>query len=506
MEPTDSHRDIQPNTGIALLLAAIVIRLSLSIMLHRNGYLFYTMDEPTRWNMSVDWSHHPYPFTGWDGIWLTGSFAYYGAWIKLFGHPILGMQAGVLIAVFLTMSASYFLAWTMSERHWIGAAVVWLFTPAYPFLWFGHGPLAESLVAGLFMFSFAFCWKFLMNSRYPLTIWINAATASLLLFATASIHYVAWLAILIGALFFSIAFWRRYGKLSSHHKAAVTLILLGAVLFPILWMIGSNHYLGHPLQFMRNQAAIMENYMTLLGRPDDPLLNFLVYPKTVVRQTGLLLPVVIVLGAIAAWRGSAVLGVRILFGYILSLLLFMCLMAMRNGYGVPERSITIVYSLILILFSLSLSALEPLWNYPKTRVRRLLLGASMGLLTIGWFGFNGLIANRYVAQGGNELEHDNIALAGWLQQEALQSHALAPLSADSRIGIFERGGNPGTIDIIRYLSGMPVRLVYISEQQWSSGQTPAIDYLITNFTDSSSGFIPMKQFGRWCIQKPDDKP
>lgn len=503
LRPTPQTKvDITGDRAAAIVLGAVIVRLSMLLLMARNGFLIFTMDEAVRGSIASGWSRDPFWFTQWDGIWLSGGFAYFGLLMKLLGGEVLGVQLGALLGSFLTISGAYFLACTLTGRRWIGAAAALLIAPGFPFLWFGHGPLVEGLIGGLFLFSFAFCWRFAASDRdRPRQQWGYAIAAGTALFLATSMHYTAWMAIFLGVPFFVVAVWRRREALGPAGLPAGTFVLFSAAIFPVIWMLGSWHYLGHPLTFLRNQSGTMAYYMDVLGRSDAGLSKFIVYFKELWNEAGPLLPATIGLGVVALWARTKLLGGRILGLYLIGLLLLMSSLAVSTGYGVPSRSLIIVYSLVVVLTAVLFETFSNLVFFPGSKRNVLRLSALLSLcaMAMGWLGFNGLMANRYELYSGSEAPHDTLVLGLWLQQEMRNSQQMRPLAPTSSIGFYTDENLGEWIALIGYLGSCHSRLVPLSADQWTNFQFDSLAYLISSDDRVPEGFGLLTQIGRWRI-------
>ncbi len=490
--------ELHPGYGLALLMAAVALRLAASIMLLRHGFVFHTFDEPNRLHLSNLWAASPYLFT-WDGVWLTGGIAWFGLWIRLLGNSALGALAGIQAAQFLALAAVWWLALTVSRRHWVAAAAALLAAPGYTGLWFGSGVLADNLAVAGFCLALAGCWRFLERDSPGRRHWPDALAAGSFLFAAASVHYVAWMAIMAGAPFFLGALVRRWRRASRSWRLAAGFILLAAAAFPLLWLIESHRQLGHPLQFLRNEHQMLHDWMSEEMRQAGAWGRFWVYPAELVGQLRWLLAGAAGLGLALLARGPRRGPLLVLAGIILSLVLLMSLSAASSGVGRPMRAVVIPYTLLLVLFALSLRALEPAWRRGGTG--RLATAACLALLGIGWLGFNGLTANRFDETEGPRLNHDLVALGHWLQQETRMPEWMHPFGPATRIGVYAPADrHMDALHLVGFIGGVLEQMEHLATPAQLEQRRP--EFLLT-LEAPPAGYGPLRQFGPWQLLRRD---
>jgi hypothetical protein len=277
-------------------------------------------------------------------------------------------------------------------------------------------------------------------------------------------------------------------------------VLAGAALFPILWAIGSAHHLGHPLQFLRNQARVAEFYMGQLGRENAALSNFIAHPRELARQAGILIPLLAGLGLVGITRMPGARPVVIVATYVAALILIMSLVSIKAGYGAPPRSLTIVYSMTLVLAALVFQVVERgLFGGARVgRTARLAARASTALFAVGWLGFNGLMAHRYETYG-DDVRHDTLALGAWLQQEIRRPQFMAELGPETRIGVYSERAAGETIALIGYLASRPGNIRAISPEQAESNDFAEFDCVLYDGDPGVANLNPVIQIGNWRV-------
>lgn len=500
--------------AIICALIAVIVRLVQLSMLSRSGFIGAEMDEPTRWAMAASWTKDPYFFTFWDGVWLTGGVAYTGVFMKLVGDPIRGMQAANLAAQIFTLGAIAAAGWMVGGRARCGAAAAALASVGFPFIFIGTGPLAEGMMGGTACFTLFASVGFLKpgvarGKRFAFEI----ATAAGL-FATASLHYNGWIAILVAAPLLLAGVWacrREFGKLE---WLGVALIVLGAAAFPAAWIFESARVLGSPLAFLHNQTRLNAEHMAGVKATygdHDPLW---VYPRLFWSEAGALIPLLLLAAAPGprpepcAARGLrparlAALAVILLF------LIATSLRAKLSGFCPPfHRYLIIPYALSFPAAGAAFATLpspRALLLDPARRALARRFAASavvVGFCAFGW-GWTGL--NFKMARDPQKhlhsitWDHDAISLAAWLQQELRHPQQLTRDESRNLIAFHAAdAADEGICNLIAYYSDRRGQLRLIPAGSWPA-VPPEFGLAITRTAELPEGFAPVTNIGRWRL-------
>lgn len=488
--------DISLMAGLAILLAAALARMCLMFVLTRRGFDILCADESCRLAIAWTWKNAPYAFSS-DGVWLTGNFCYYGLLMKLLGDTALALQVGVVLGHLLTVAGAYFLAWTLSGRHWIGAVGAWLVAFMFTFLWIGAGPLVEGLMTASFMIGLALAWRTLQTPKtQPLRQWSLAAGAGFFFFAVTTLHYAGWMALSVMLPLLAGAAWQRRGDPARRILGPGALIVAGSALFPLLWCAWSWRVLGSPLAFLANQAALNNAYHihTLWGMT-SPVGAYL---RCFLAQAGMLLPLAI---TALAWRGDGWGARRWLLLFIPLLLGLMTLSAIRGGISAGVfRNSAIPTTSMTILAALSLQPLEGLFAPGRLRwPLRPLLGGMALLLLLAWMVFNMAMGNRYETTAFGHPFYTSSALGAWLRLEVRKPESLAGLGPQTRIGFYCAENCIEMRDYVAYQAGCPERLVALTPEQMQKGELKEFDYMISERPVTAVGWRPMMQITPYTI-------
>jgi len=500
---SEEDRSIEVGLGwvVSVILLSILIRFFMLLLFLRTDFVATEGDEVTRWMISGGWASDPFLFTSWDGVWLIGNFAYYGTLMRCFDDPLIALQIGNCLAQGVSIIGIAYTGYVVTGKR-IAAMISALFAAVgYPFIWLGTGAMSEVLTSAVAPFAMAFVIQFLgcapEESRRKL-VW--ACLAALALFSAASQHFISWIAILTGIPLVGLALvvnWRNQGVAG---WVGAGVIFFGMGLFPILWMIGSWHYLGSPLAFYENTKRMNMRDMGL--ESDVASSAFWAYPNLLWNQAG---PLVILAVAAMMTRISSALSYRryALGLYIFLLLLVFSVRAELSGfYLVRHRYVMLPYVLMIPLAG---AAISDLWSRVGGSERSRLfksvgIAALMCVLVIGWIGFNFSMSFRFAEFSGSTYWHnDGLAIGYWLKRELKFPQVLTPEEAGGLIGVHERDIGGASWNLMAYNAGENERIRAIPQDQWNDAISTDFRILISNDEVIPMGFVQITSFGQWRV-------
>jgi len=253
----------------------------------------------------------------WNGVWLPGHLVFWGMLIKLIPLKSAALQTGVLSCHVFTIVAVAYLTRVIGGKRWLGGVAALLIAAGYPFIWMGQGPLVETLIASCFMIGAAWSWRFCeVMGEHPARQWAYALGAGFFFFCTNSLHFVGWMAVAATVPFLLGACWIRRAKAGRGAWWAVLLILVLMGAFPVLWTWSCWRQLGHPFQYLVNQAQMLKareplgaSTKTLWGRVS-------LYPRNITEQCGVLLPLGLLALSFTVLRVRIQRSLQILPGWI----------------------------------------------------------------------------------------------------------------------------------------------------------------------------------------------
>jgi len=312
------------------------------------------------------------------------------------------------------------------------------------------------------------------------------------------------MALALGTPFFLGAVGYKWGRLNRWSRLGVALICLSIMIFPIFWLYGSWRYLGHPFQFVRNQMQFSVNHPNAIDFNSTLWYHGIIYPKEIMKQTGLLWPLTFPLLALILWKNR---GWRVALSLIimtLLLTLFLIITAINSGYGnTPFRTPILIYLLLLCLFSMGMGIFPcPLTSRQFTSWRNRWILSLLGLMLVGWFGYNGLMGNRVEEKVAEDIPHDIITLGAWLQQEVKHPQMLPHFGVKTRIGIIAPKYQAEWSFYLAYAAGCPERISSVPTDTATGNILGQYDYLIILEQSPPSGWEALASFGRWKVLKP----
>jgi hypothetical protein len=355
----------------------------------------------------------------------------------------------------------------------------------------------ENPLTGCYLLGLAAAWRFLQAEERPGGLgW--AVQAGLWWFAASSMHYIGWMAIAATVPVGLGVLWKSRGRLGRRDWIGVGLMWGVPALFPLLWMIGSWVRLGHPLQFLHNQAGLLKYYMDTLGYEQSTRSRLSIYPQYLRMELGPLLGLVAAGMLGMAWgRAPERRGLRLLGLVWMTLLGIMVASAWRSGYGVPWRSLVILHALLLVFGVVTLGGLE---GYLTTRYRMngpklaclLLLAAAAA----GWVQFNARIARDYETYSGNELPHELYQLGEWLRQELNRPWVLSDFNAGSLLAVHSTKLPEHFLPVVGYVTGQPQHFTY--PRTLAAGDLAGVTYVICDDAQFKGG-REVANLGLWHV-------
>jgi len=501
IDSAPESESISWGTVAACVMGAICLRLLFLLVFGRTSFFTSEIDEIIRWQIAKNWSLMPFLFTAWDGIWLTGSFAYFGTCMLIFDDPLIATQIGNCIAQIVGIVGLAYTGYVVGNSRIAAIATALLASVGYTYIWLGYGAMSEVLMAALIAPAFVSVVQFLGCEREAgrrKLIW--AATAGIILFLFAANHYVAWIAIITGIPFLIVGLIIRRRHLAITGWIGVALIILGMGLFPVLWMYGSWYYLGDAMKFYENTIRMNVQQMGELGT--EGVARYLVYPKLYLRQSAPLL--LLIFASIMAFPSAENIRRRYSLGLFgISLLLVLSLRAESSGFAIPHQRYTILpYTLT---FPLVGAAIADVWQRHRSGIgffspRRLSLAAMLALLGVGWCGYNYTMSLRYNEFCATKTwPQDTMAIGHWLKAELANPQLLTPEEAHGMIGVHEREPFINHCALMAYASGAANRWRPIAGTDWKNQIPGELRIIITNEVGPVPGFTRINTFGQWRV-------
>lgn len=489
--PSAAPSDCPPVWAAAALMGAFALRLAIVSLVEANGFILTTMDEPARWQLALDWAERPFLFS-WDGIWLTGNFAFFGAPVR-WGLPLLmALQIGVLIQHAVTLGGMFYLTWILSGRRWPAAAAALAVAVAFPLLWMGRGPLADPMVGGAMLFGAGWVirWRRLCASGANRALGY-ACAAGVAAFVATSMHFTGWMAVAVAAPFVLGAALTAPPEGRRAARFGLLVIGFGSALFPFLWFTGSWGCYGDPFEFLRVQAEANQFYL-----PDQTLLppRWAIYPWELACQWWMMAPLVLSGGAMAL-AGRLGAPARWLGVYGLALLGLMALSAVMGGYSAGWYRSVIVLNLIGM--ALAAASLRSLGGWAAGVCWRRVSVAMAALVLAGtWCVFNVANANRAEMMTTQGLSHRWVAVGTWLGLEARHPAMLPPFRPDGRAVAYCEPGAQSILPYLNYTAGLPAP---IDREEHLWGDPERYDYFFTPETPRVPGWDPtLTEVGGWA--------
>lgn len=159
---TGNHSGCAPSWSAvsACILLAICIRFFLVMLLLRTEFVAFEGDEVNRWALAHQWSQSPFFFSGWDGIWLSGNFAFYGTLMWFFESPLVALQVGNCLAQVVGILGLAHAGYVIGGSRICAIVTALLTAVGYPWVLMGVGALSEALTASLIVPAFTFTLQF----------------------------------------------------------------------------------------------------------------------------------------------------------------------------------------------------------------------------------------------------------------------------------------------------------------------------------------------------------
>lgn len=486
---------------VASVFLAISIRFFFVLLLLRTEFVAFEADEITRWMISYSWSETPYFFTWWDGIWLSGNFAYYGFFMWFLQSPLVALQVGNCIAQGVGIAGLAYTGYVIGGSRRAAMASALLASVGYPFIIMSIGALSEIVMMTLIGPLFAFTLQFLSCSRDQVVRRLVLAVAgAVAVFALASHHYIGWIAILTGGPFLLLGIFCRWRSFGWAGWIGLVLLLFGAGLFPILWMLSSWHYFGSPLAFLENQSKLNAAHMQNLLPPEVPA--FFTNPLTYWKQAAfLILPS---LAGLVLPFGSSLFVRRLSLGsFIWVFLILYSLRAHLSGYyAAYERYVALHYMLTIPLAGAALGDLAAALSGPR-RLSLPLRTALLGLLScfmLCWCAYNVSISFKYSKTNGTaDWPTDTLTVGYWLKRELNYPQILTMEEVQGTIGVYERDSAGFSGNFMAYISGRPDKLLPVAHESWPSQIPTVFRILISNDEVIPMGFVQVTSFGQWRV-------
>lgn len=490
--------DLSRMQMLSLLVAGLFLHAAMVLLMRRAGFLMHTFDEPVRFEISWNWARDPFFFTHWDGIWLSGSFIYYGAFMKLLGSASNGLEVALIVGWSFSVLGIAAVARVASARRWVAAAAGLLLAVGHPLVTISHGPMAEVPLIGFLGCAVALSWWLLARPERAFAgrKLLAALGAAVCLAAAASLHYTAWMAIVVLMPFLTWGAWMRRNQLGAADWAGLLLIVAGSAAFPLAWAFMSWRVFGSPTAFLENQVNALEPTQATTGG------LLAMYPRLLLRQVWPLLPLMVAALA-AAWRGPRRGSLRVLVLYGAGLLALMMLSAVSGGHGAtPVRNLIVPYAVLLILVALAAIPLESLLFQSASRGRRTAV-AGLLLLFAGWIVGNVVVAREDVAISRWVMEPDEVALAGWLKHELSRPRTLDP-ALRPRFAVITAEPRTVPAAMLAYLTGMPDAFILteFEEDGLPLRLPPGVPYLLIDHDhDAVASFDLLARIGSWRVMR-----
>lgn len=486
---------------VASVFIAITVRFFFVLLLLRTEFVAFESDEITRWMISNSWSQTPYFFTSWDGIWLSGNFAYYGFFMWFFQSPLVALQVGNCVAQAVGIAGLAYTGYVIGGSRRAAMASALLASVGYPFMIMGTGALSEVVMMSLIAPLFAFTCQFLSCSRNQVMRRLLFAFAgAIATFGLASHHYLGWIAILTGIPLFLLAIFFRWRGLGWTGWLGLLIMAVGAILFPILWILGSWHYLGSPLAFLKNQMEL--NRMHMQDHSHIEVSAFFANPSTYWKQAAFL--VFPALASMALRVGPNWFLRRLSLGlFIFTFLLLHSLRAHLSGFYVThERYVALHYMLTFPLAGAAIGDLVSALFGPK-RLSLPLRTALMGLLScfmFCWCAYNVSISFKYSKTNGTaEWPTDTLTVGYWLKRELNYPQILTVEEIRGTLGVFELDPAGFSLNFMAYTSGRPDSLLPVAHVSWPSQIPMGFRVVISNDEVIPEGFVQITSFGQWRV-------
>lgn len=501
-----AERDLSLASLSCCVLLACLIRFGLLFMLSRRGNLIFDPDEQFRYITAVRWSHHPTFFNVWNGIWQPGCAAYFGLWMKLLGgRSHYGFLMGLLTGHMMNIAVTCWLAVTVTRRRISGAVAALALAPAYLFMWYGLGPVAEVNLATAAMLAAGFGWRCLrVGGDAGRAAWREAVFFGAALAATALIHLQGWFFLaLLGAVFLP-AYWalglhRRPGGL-----VRLAFILFCFVAVPLAWMWGSWLNLGGPLAFLHSIKLNMEEERRKWGLAFKAS-DLLIYPGMVWRQAGLLLP-----AAAAGWavsRGEMRRAALGLAGLGLGFMLIMDFTGFLSRFIVPlnDRFMLLPVCFIFAGCGAAMCAFfEPLLRGARFNWRLAGLWLGLALIAAPWLARN--TAKGFEYSTVTQLSgwpNDILSLTHWMHRERANPQLIHGLGRDTKIGVLAGQGSAEWSLLTMYLTGDFEQIYPLTREAIESGGARHEKYEILMINQDApakpKGYRHVTQLASWDV-------